>query len=211
MSFIFFLPFSSYQSISFCFRWFRFAFVGFVFISLISFRFVSFLLISFRFRWFRFVSFLFCFALYRYPIIWSQMSDLKKQQGKCLLIIWFAYKYKLWEISNGLKGILSTIIVIFSYPKLLSFSVLTFIKWRLTPSYAAKDTIFWQKKTQSYRYQNYCPGWQYSNLFIWPSMWTRLEHAHCLETINNMWFLGKRESVNSWNKADFDGFREKDE
>ena len=43
-----------------------------------------------------------------------------------------------------LKGILSTKIVIFSYPKLLSFSVLTFIKWRLTPSYAAKDTIFWQ-------------------------------------------------------------------
>jgi hypothetical protein len=32
-----------------------------------------------------------------------------------------------------------------------------------------------------------------SNLFIWPSMWTRLERAHCLETINNMWFLGKRE------------------
>jgi hypothetical protein len=27
-------------------------------------------------------------------------------------------------------------------------------------------------------------------LFIWPSMWTRLEHAHCLETIN-MWILGK--------------------
>ena len=44
------------------------------------------------------------------------------------------------------KGILSTTIVIFSYPKLLSFSILTFIKWRLTPSYAAKDTTFWQKK-----------------------------------------------------------------
>jgi hypothetical protein len=27
----------------------------------------------------------------------------------------------------------------------LSISVLTFIKWRLTPSSAAKDTIFWQK------------------------------------------------------------------
>jgi hypothetical protein len=40
---------------------------------------------------------------------------------------------------------------------------------------------------------------------------TRLEHAHCLETINNMWFLGKRESVNAWKKADFDGFREKNE
>jgi hypothetical protein len=41
-------------------------------------------------------------------------------------------------------------------------------------------------------------------------MWTRLEHTHCLETINNMWFLGKRESVNAWKKAHFDGFREKD-
>jgi hypothetical protein len=53
-----------------------------------------------------------------------------------------------------LKGILSTSCVIFSYPKLLSISVLTFIKWRLTPRYVAKDT----KKTQNYRYQNYCPG-----------------------------------------------------
>jgi hypothetical protein len=33
----------------------------------------------------------------------------------------------------------------------------------------------------------------------------------CLETINNMWLLGKRESVNAWKKADFDGFRKKDE
>ena len=47
------------------------------------------------------------------------------------------------------KGILSTKIVFFSYPKLLSFSVLTFIKWRLTPSYAAKDTIFWQKRPKT--------------------------------------------------------------
>jgi hypothetical protein len=30
-----------------------------------------------------------------------------------------------------------------------SFSVLTFIKWRLTPSYAAKDTIFWQKRPKT--------------------------------------------------------------
>ena len=60
---------------------------------------------------------------------------------------------------------------------------------------------FFDKKDPNYRYQNYCPGWQYSNLFIWSSMWTRLEHAHCLETINNMWFLGKRETVNAWKKA----------
>ena len=31
-------------------------------------------------------------------------------------------------------------------------------------------------------------------------MGTRLEHAHCLETINNMWFLGKRETVSRGRK-----------
>jgi hypothetical protein len=106
-----------------------------------------------------------------------------------------------------IKGILSTKIVIFSYPKLLSFSVLTFIKWRLTPSYAGKDTIFWQKRPKTIVIGIIVQDNKNSNLFIWPSMWTRLEHAHCLETINNMWFLGKRESVNAWKKADFDGFR----
>jgi hypothetical protein len=29
--------------------------------------------------------------------------------------------------------------------------------------------------------------------------------------VNNTWCLGKRESVNAWKKAHFDGFREKDE
>jgi hypothetical protein len=29
--------------------------------------------------------------------------------------------------------------------------------------------------------------------------------------MNNMWFLGKKETVNAWKKTDFDGFREKDE
>ena len=111
------------------------------------------------------------------------------------------------RVNSYIKGILSTSCVIFSYPKLLSISVLTFIKWRLTPSYVAKDTIFWQKRPK----KEILSGWQYSNLFIWPSMWTRLEHAHCLETINNMWFLGKRETVNAWKKADFDGFRDKEE
>ena len=59
--------------------------------------------------------------------------------------------------------------------------------------------------------KNYCPDDNIQNLFIWPSMRTRLEHAHCLETINNMWFLTKRETVNAWKKADFDGFRDKEE
>ena len=114
-------------------------------------------------------------------------------------------------VHTYIKGILSTKIVICSYPKLLSFSVLTFIKWRLTPSYAAKDTIFWPKKTKTIVIRIIVLDDKNSNLFIAPSMWTRIEHAHCLETINNMWFLGKRESVNVCKKADFDGFREKDE
>ena len=102
-----------------------------------------------------------------------------------------------WQI----KGILSTTIVIFSYSKLLSFSVLTFIKWRLTPSYAAKDTIFWQKRSKTIIIGIIVQDNKNSNLFIWPSMWTCLEHAHCLETISNMWILGKRESVNAWKKS----------
>ena len=60
------------------------------------------------------------------------------------------FKYPFFFVVNSenfmmreIKGIL------FSYPKLLSFSVLTFIKWRLTPSYAAKDTIFWQKRPKT--------------------------------------------------------------
>ena len=81
---------------------------------------------------------------------------------------------------------MSTKIVIRSYPKLLSFSVLTFIKWRLTLSYAAKDTIFWQKRPKTIVIGIIVQDNKNSNLFIWPSMWTRLEHAHSLETINNM-------------------------
>jgi hypothetical protein len=27
----------------------------------------------------------------------------------------------------------------------------------------------------------------------------------------HMWFLGKRETVNAWKKANFDGFRDKEE
>jgi hypothetical protein len=49
------------------------------------------------------------------------------------------------------------------------------------------------------------------NNFGYEKITQLVEHAHCLETINNMWFLGKRETVNSWKKADFDGFRDKEE
>jgi hypothetical protein len=70
----------------------------------------------------------------------------------------------------------------------------------------AKDTIFWQKIPKTIVIRIIVLDDKNSNLFISPSMWTRIEHAHCLETINNMWFLGKRESVTACKKADFDGF-----
>jgi hypothetical protein len=111
----------------------------------------------------------------------------------CNTVIRWCQRSCKCEMSACLKGILSTKIVIFSYPKLLLFSVLTFIKWRLTPSYAAKDTIFWQKRPKTIVIRIIVLDDKNSNLFIWSSMWTRLEHAHCLETIFNMWFLGKRE------------------
>jgi hypothetical protein len=37
------------------------------------------------------------------------------------------------------------------------------------------------------------------------------KHDNLDKPINNTWFLGKSESVNACKKADFDGFREKDE
>ena len=62
----------------------------------------------------------------------------------------YTHRHSLYSFNNNnLKGILSTSCVIFSYPKLLSISVLTFIKWRLTPCYAAKDTIFWQNRPKT--------------------------------------------------------------
>ena len=108
----------------------------------------------------------------------------------CLSFFELGVWLPIWYLHTCLKGILSTKIVIFSYPKLLSSSVLTFIKWRLTPSYAAKDTIFWQKRPKTIVIGIIVKDNKNSNLFIWPSMWTRLEHAHCLETINNKWALG---------------------
>ena len=52
--------------------------------------------------------------------LWLIMIDTK--------IFWFQM---ISTISWHIKGIWSTTIVIFSNPKLLSFCVLTFIKWRL--------------------------------------------------------------------------------
>jgi hypothetical protein len=66
---------------------------------------------------------------------------------------------------------LSTTIVIFSYPKLLSFSVLTFIKWRLNTELLAntlRNVVFFRNKKADHRYWkliNYSLTWARPNLF----------------------------------------------
>jgi hypothetical protein len=57
----------------------------------------------------------------------SELEGVLIDNWMCIRII-FGWKRCL---TLYFKGILSTTIVIFSYPKLLSLSVLTFIKWRL--------------------------------------------------------------------------------
>ena len=73
---------------------------------------------------------------------------------------------------NGFKGILSTSCVIFSYPKLLSISILTFIKWRLNTELlmnTLRNVVFSTKKAD-HRYRklsNYAQTWARPTLFIY--------------------------------------------
>ena len=70
------------------------------------------------------------------------------------------------------KGILSTTIVFFSYPKLLSFSVLTFKKWRLNTELLAntlRNVFFFRFKKADHHYWkliNYALTWARPNLFL---------------------------------------------
>ena len=70
------------------------------------------------------------------------------------------------------KGILSTSCVIFSYPKLLSISVLTFIKWRLNTELlmnTLRNVVFYTEKAD-HRYRkliNYALTWARPTLFIY--------------------------------------------
>jgi hypothetical protein len=104
-----------------------------------------------------------------------------------------------------LKGILSTKIVIFIIPKIIVVFRTDLHKMKIKQKKIRFVFFFFDKKdpklslsellSRMTRIQINPP------LFIWPSMWTRLEHAKCLEAKNNM----------SEERADFDGFREKEE
>ena len=177
---IFFISvyFVLFSLISFCFRWFPFISFSFRWFRFVSFRFCWFRFVSFRFVFvdfvsFHFVSFLFRFALYRYPIIWSQMSDLKKQQRKCLLIIWLPYKYKLWEISNGLKGILSTKIVIFFMPNIIVVFRTDLHKMKINTKLCCKRYDFLTKKK---------PKLSLSELLSWMTIFKSIHMAFYVNT-----------------------------
>ena len=128
-------------------------------------------------------------------------------QSICLIMVLNATLNNISVISLWLlKGILSTKIVIFSYPKWLSFSVLTFIKWRLTPSYSAKKYDFLTKKD---------PKLSLSELLSWMTIFKSI---HMAFYVNPSWactlFRNNKQHVvlgQKRKKADFDGFREKDE
>ena len=85
--------------------------------------------------------------------------------------IWYAYTDHR-TLCHGFKGILSTSCVIFSYPKFLSISVLTFIKWRLNTELlmnTLRNIVFSTKKAD-HRYRkliNYALTWARPTLFIY--------------------------------------------
>ena len=110
--------------------------------------------------------------------------------------------------SPVIKGILSASCVIFLYPKLLSISVLTFIKWRLTPRIMLQKIRFFDKKR---------PKTIVIRIIVWMTIFKSIHMAFYVNTSwacvlfrNNKQDV-ERESVNAWKKADFDGFREKGE
>ena len=59
-----------------------------------------------------------------------------------------------------IKGILSTKIVIFFIPKFIVVFRTDLHKMKINTELCCKRYDFLTKKTQNYRYQNYCPGWQ---------------------------------------------------
>jgi hypothetical protein len=80
---------------------------------------------------------------------WSLNLFQMKDPGICVwslrVISWIGCNRETVQ-THFSKGILSTTNIIFSYPKLLSFSVLTFIKWRLNTEYTTKRCFFDLKK-----------------------------------------------------------------
>ena len=61
-------------------------------------------------------------------------------------------------MNHCFKGILSTKIVIFFIPKIIVVFRTDLHKMKINTELCCKRYDFLTKKTQNYRYQNYCPG-----------------------------------------------------
>ena len=96
-----------------------------------------------------------------------QMSDKFESQHSLSPTIWSDIL-----VGHFGLGLLSTSSIIFSYPNLLSISVLTFIKWRLNTELlmnTLRNVVFSTKKAD-YRYRkliNYAQTWARPTLFIY--------------------------------------------
>ena len=120
-----------------------------------------------------------CFKI---PVYWKYRIKYKLKQGQRKawhipspenLTRWpWPLTLKIIRGPDSLKGILSTSCVIFSYPKLLSISVLTFIKWSLNTELlmnTLRNVVFSTIKAD-HRYRkliNYVLTWARPTLFIY--------------------------------------------
>jgi hypothetical protein len=103
----------------------------------------------------------------------SWLQTLGNNQWENCISLDFHFRFfKCTTKSAKIKGILSTSCVIFSYPKLLSISVLIFIKWRLNTELlmnTLRNVVFSTKKAD-HRYRkliNYALTWARPTLFIY--------------------------------------------
>jgi hypothetical protein len=108
---------------------------------------------------------------YQFPfvLIFRFTNEFISYNEKCSVYFFLLVVCSAW---NKVKGILSTSCVIFSYPKLLSISVLTFIKLRLNIELlmnTLRNVVFSTKKADHcYRKLiNYALTWARPTLFIY--------------------------------------------
>ena len=117
---------------------------------------------------------------YEDPYVFYLVHNISHAHGLIMSCAWIDMSWERFKISSTrvnisyirVKGILSTSWVIFSYPKLLSISVLTFIKWRLNTELLTntlRNVVFSTKKAD-HRYRkliNYALIWARPTLFIY--------------------------------------------
>jgi hypothetical protein len=103
---------------------------------------------------------------------WNLESTMYVSRSSKLIWSQFQTIFRTYSNELQLKGILSTSCVLFSYPKLLSISVLTSIKWRLNTELlmnTLRNVVFSTKKAD-HRYRkliNYALTWARPTLFIY--------------------------------------------